>query len=213
MLGQACRVRVSPKRLAALILLVAPLMAGCGGPSAEDQLDAAFQNNPNAHRLQLAKFAGTVTIDNQPPGEQYNGVYVFLVDAEKYKDKDAPRWQTNVNKEGHFSFMTYLKDDGAPVGKYVVLFVAPESQKLGAREVTQNRLQSAGGKISGADALKNMYNDPEVNAKDPQFVLDLQQPGTTNRTFDLKVAGKDGPPAPGNYAVTSVRRPRMEFVQ
>jgi hypothetical protein len=212
MLGQACRAQVHQKKLLALVLLVAPVIAGCsGGRSAEDQLDAAFQNNPNAQRLEVAKFAGTVTIDNQAPGDEYKGLHIILVDADKYKDSNPPQWDAAVNSEGHFSFMTYLKDDGAPVGKYVVLFVDPRSKSN--NKAAANLSRTASRSSAGADALKNLYNDPEVNVKDPQFVLDLQQPGTTNKTFDLKIAGKDGPPTPGNRAVTSVRTPAFQIAE
>jgi hypothetical protein len=211
MLGQTHRAQVHQNKLLALILLVAPVIAGCSGPTAEDKLDAAFQNNPNAHRLEVAKFAGTVTIDNQAPGDEYKGLHILLVDADKYKDSNAPRWDATINSEGHFSFMTYLKDDGAPVGKYVVLFVDPRAKSN--KRATASISKTASRSSTGADALKNLYNDPEVNVKDPQFVLDLQRPGTTEKTFDLKVAGKDGPSNPGNYAVTNVRAPSFQVAE
>jgi hypothetical protein len=205
MLGQAYRAWIDPKKLLASILLVAPVVAGCGRLSPEQQLDAAFQNDPKAHRLQLAKFAGTVTIDNQPPADEYKGLYVVLVDADQYKDSKAPHRQAAVKNDGHFSFETYLKDDGAPVGQYVVLFVAPAGAKTSGRPQKGGR--SISQRSSGPDSLKNRYNDPEVNAKDPQFVLDLKEPGVTDKTFDLKVVGMDAPPLPGNYAVRSIQRP------
>jgi hypothetical protein len=59
-------------------------------------------------------------------------------------------------------------------------------------------------KIGGPDMLKNLYNDPEKNLKDPDFVIDLQAPGITDKTFNLRVVGKDSPPVPGRYAITKV---------
>ncbi|HEX4072436.1 MAG TPA: hypothetical protein VHX68_14745, partial [Planctomycetaceae bacterium] len=52
----------------------------------------------------------------------------------------------------------------------------------------------------GPDGLKNLYNDPDVNSKKPEFVIDHQAPGKTDYTFNLSVAGEAPPSAPGPKA-------------
>jgi hypothetical protein len=193
--------RSASLRLWGPLCLIVSSLAGCSnGPSAEQQVDAAFQANPEA-RLKVARFEGTVTIDGQAPGKDYPLLRIFLVEADKFQDpKHAQRWQAAVDESGHFAFATYLKNDGAPVGKYVALFIDPEAtvHVKTARTVSGTGF---GGPKAGPDKLKNLYNDPEQNIKDPAFVINLQQPGITDQQFDLKVAGKESPSSPGRYSV------------
>jgi hypothetical protein len=193
-----------------LVVLVTAAAAGCTGSNRktpEQQLDEAFKNNPEFKRLQLAKFQGHVTIDGQPP-EPDSKLFIVLLDAEKFQDPKAPSCQARVGENGDFSFMTYLKDDGAPVGKWVAVFVDPRSDGTGVNVQRIGQSGLGGGRfirpISGPDALKNLYNDPEKNLKDPAFVVNLQAPGITDQTFSLQVAGKDPPPGPGPHAVTKI---------
>jgi hypothetical protein len=192
------------------LLVVACLAAavpGCSGkPTPEQELDATFANNPKATRLKVAKFEGRVTIDNQPPGDEYSLLHITLMDAEKFKDSTVRRWQARVDKDGSFSFMTYLKHDGVPVGKYVAVFIDPseEPKRKTANGLGTGMGSPLTGSRWGVDRLKNLYNDPEVNLKNPDFVVEVKEPGITNQTFNLAVVGKDGPPAPGQYAVKRV---------
>jgi len=52
---------------------------------------------------------------------------------------------------------------------------------------------------TGPDQLKNLYNDPDKNARRAEFVIRHQAPGKTDYVFNLKVAGvppvKPGPNA------------------
>ena len=193
-----------------LVLLVAATVAGCTGSNRktpEEQLDETFRNNPELKRLQLAKFQGHVTVDGQPP-EPDSNLFILLLDAEKFQDPKAPHYQTRVKESGDFAFSTYLTDDGVPVGKWVAILVDPRPGRTGANGQRLGGTGLAGGgfmrQIGGADALKNLYNDPEKNLKDPAFVINLQAPGITDQTFNLQVAGKDPPPAPGPHTVTKV---------
>jgi hypothetical protein len=52
----------------------------------------------------------------------------------------------------------------------------------------------------GADGLKNLYNDPDVNSKKPEFVIDHRAHGKTDYSFNLSVAGETPPAAPGPKA-------------
>jgi hypothetical protein len=179
--------------------------AGCSGKlTPEQELDAAFKANPEFKRVQVAKYSGQVTVDGQVP-DKNSRLFVVLFDADKYKDSKTAIREASVGPDGHFSFTTYLKDDGAPIGKHIVCFVDPRS---GVAAGERNRKRSLGRPsvplVAGADALKNLYNDPEVNGKDPQFQIDLQAPGVTDANFNLLVAGKDAPRTPGQYAITKL---------
>jgi hypothetical protein len=188
------------------VFVAAAAAAGCTGKSsAEQELDAAFKSNPEFKRLAVAKYSGHVTIDGQEPGAETN-MFVILLDPEKFKDRQTPHYDARVAPDGSFSFTTYLKDDGAPVGKHIVCFVDPRiknalaAKKVGARSLGRPSVRETGG----PDFLKNLYNDPEKNSKDPKFMVDVEAPGNTDANFNLEVNGKDPPPAPGQYAITKI---------
>jgi hypothetical protein len=49
----------------------------------------------------------------------------------------------------------------------------------------------------GPDLLNNLYNDPDENARRPEFVINHKAPGRADYLFDLKVAGvRPVPPGP-----------------
>jgi hypothetical protein len=188
-----------------VVFLAAAAMPGCTGEkSREHELDAYFKANPQYKRVATAKFSGHVTIDGQPP-EATGRLFIVLFDADKYKDSKAPRYEARVEPDGHFSFTTYIADDGAPVGKWIACFVDPRSESVQHQKVGARSFAPPGeSQYSGHDALHNLYNDPEKNLQDPQFVIDLQAPGITDANFNLQVAGKDPVAAPGQYAVTNI---------
>jgi hypothetical protein len=197
----------------ALVLFVAAGLVGCSrGPSAQDQLDAALKASA-VQKLNLAKFEGQVTIDGQPPGPEYSQLHIVLVEADKYQEPNrAQRWQAQVTADGHFSFTTYLQGDGTPVGKYIALFVDPSDSDTATPEGGRGRGRGMrlGGARGGKDRLKNLYNDPDVNGKNPDFVITLQEPGVTNQHFNLEVAGKEAR-SPGKYAVRDVSTTDTSF--
>jgi hypothetical protein len=206
MLTATGRAAASSRPLSALVFLVAASVVGCSrGPSAQEQLDAAFKDS-SAQKLKVAKFEGQVTLDGQPPGSEHQQLHIVLIEADKYQEPNrAQRWQAHVGSDGHFSFTTYLTDDGAPVGKYIALFVDPSQSESPAR-TGMPRVglgMRLGGARAGNDRLKNLYNDPEVNNKNPEFVIKLEEPGITNQHFNLEVAGKEAR-TPGKYAVRDV---------
>ena len=94
-------------------------------------------------------------------------------------------------KDGRFSFYTYTTGDGVHVGSYVVLFA----------ELRSNRERG----LLGPDGLNNLYNDPDKNAQNKEFVVSVESPGKTDYEFNLQVAGKE-PGTPGPHAVTEIRR-------
>jgi hypothetical protein len=91
--------------------------------------------------------------------------------------------------DGSFEFSTYAQGDGAPEGSYVVLFVALKHSLLGRQQGYHE-----------PDALQNRYNDPDKNAANPEFKVDVKPPGKTDYNFDLKLAGTD-PGSPGAKSI------------
>jgi hypothetical protein len=175
-------------------LTVIWLAGGCGGsPTVNDRLKTEFDTHPEAKPAgSMAKFAGKVTVDGQPPNQaKGKHTLIFL-----FPDKDPkPAVHTSMggtNAEGHFSFSTFAKDDGVPSGKYIVTFA----------ELTQ---KGKGQFVSylGPDGLKNLYNDPDKAP--PEFHIEITSPGKTDHLFELKTASKEPIANPGPRAVKEVK--------
>jgi hypothetical protein len=140
--------------------------------------------------VEVARFSGRITIDGLPP-ETAKTLFVFLVDP-----KNSPIGPLHpvahkiCNPDGSFAFNTYAGDDGYRPGHYVLAFAILR--------------RGSGRKFHGPDGLKNLYNDPEVNAIKPEFVLDLAPPGITDFSLDLKVADEQPVEQPGPHAITAL---------
>ncbi len=174
---------------AAALTLISP---GCSSAtqSAQQALDRQYKDNPQLKRPELAKFAGTVTVDGQPPAKG-TVVVVILNDPKKPATRNQPSQYAITDPEGHFEFSTSLKGDGTLPGSYVVTYA--ELHPHGRRG------------FFPPDELKNLYNDPEKNADKPEFRIDLKAPGKTDFTIDLKVAGEEVVSSPGANATTEIR--------
>jgi hypothetical protein len=174
-------------------------VVGCGPPSADKKFDDAFKYNPEFKKVSVAKLSGHVTIDGQAPSEDL-AVFVILNDPQNLKTPGERRVVVPIvkcNAAGEFSFTTYAKGDGAPVGKYVVTITGMKKGEA---------IKARGGMSDGEtiqyrapDVFKNLFNDPEKNQKDENFVIDLQPPGIT-KEFALTVAGKDAVAVASKYA-------------
>lgn len=152
-------------------------VTGCGGPSADQSLRKAIAQTGAAAVETIFPFAGTVTVDGQPPAPELTLV-VMLSDLSKPDLRVDVRPSAECDKEGKFSFTTYKAGDGVAGGKtYVVAFALLRQPKSA---------------LVGPDQLENRYNDPDKNAKNPEFVIEHKAPGKTNYEFDLKVS--DVPP-------------------
>lgn len=172
----------------------------------EEAVNAYYKNNqgPQATRVPVAKLAGRVSVDGQPPAQDSH-LFAVLYDAQHLeKPGDAPRVMTQCDAEGNFTFTTYVTGDGVPYGKYVVTFVelrrltrAP-GRGLGARAGRQQE-------FAGPDELKNLYNDPAKNKDNPTFVVSVEAPGRADYEFNLTVAGKEPVSKAGEYAVTRIK--------
>jgi hypothetical protein len=195
-------------RLAACLLLAAGL-AGCNSsPSTSQALERQFKENPQLKKANVANFAGTVTVDGQPPAKDLL-LFVILNDPQHLDENAhlrAPKMSALCDDKGHFAFSTYDIGDGVNAGEYVVTFVElhrPTSGN-GAR-----RLAGSGARhFVGPDELKNLYNDPDKNKSDPNFKLDLKPPGKADYRFDLVVANVEPVTTPGPNAVTTIISPR-----
>jgi hypothetical protein len=106
---------------------------------------------------------------------------------------DAPlgaRAFVECNRDCLFAFNTYLDADGVPPGHYVVTIA----------QLTHRKKRG----YTGPDLLKNLYNDPEKNAKVDQFNIEHKAPGKRDHTFDLRVAGEEPVDTPGPKALTAI---------
>jgi len=171
--------------------LIFILSLGCEGrQSTTERVEKASKSaglNPQA----VYALGGKITVDGQPPAAKA-GRSRFVAVA-----YDAAKPDANANRNAR----AFVQPDGSfelpalPPGKYVMLFAQLDhDSRLG---------------FFGRDGLENLYNDPEVNAKKTDFVIDHQAPGTKDYTFNLSVAGETPPAAPGPKAfVGSVRGPR-----
>ena len=154
----------------------------------------------------------------QPPGaERREGgkLFVILTDPnhlDEHSRGTLPKLYAMCDADGHFAFGTYdlkHKNDGVVAGKYVVTFVQLHKfTPKGAAKQKSRRTPGGNGESGGyekytlPDGLKNLYSDPDHNAKRPEFVLNLQPPGKDDYHFDLTVAGKPPLAKPAPHAVT-----------
>jgi hypothetical protein len=170
----------------ALLVALGLSSGGCSRTQSENEaLKKSLEVNGGSQST-VVKFSGTVTVDNQPPAiDPRNPLFVFAYDPKNPpKGRQLPL-STRCDKNGHFQFNTYGTGDGLPAGTYVVLFAQPKPE--------------------GGDGLKNLYNDPDNNAKEERFQINLTPPGRTDWAFDLAVAGKDPNTAPGEHTVMANR--------
>jgi len=181
------------------LFLLVLCLPGCGrGKSDKDAVDQFFKDNPTAKRSTVARFAGTVTVDGQPPEKGGDYKLFILLNDPNHLEK-LPTRHAEVADNGSFTFTTYLSGDGVPVGKYIVEFV-----QLHLPRQRQRQGQGVARTYVGPDRLKNLYNDPEKNRDNPEFVVEVTQPGRTDYQFNLSVAGRDTESNPGKYAATVV---------
>jgi hypothetical protein len=208
-----CAPRFSSWRLAAGLLVA--VTAGCSGtvnPNAAR--DKQYAENTQYKRVEVAKFGGKVTVDGQPP-DKGSKLFVILNDFNHLNENanlQTPKLFIGCDEAGNFAFTTNEKNDGVGVGKYVVTFVEFKVPSGGGGS-DSGRFRAKGFGASakryrGPDELKNLYSDPDKNAKETDnYVLDLKPPGKDDYQFDLSIAGKDAVPA-GPNAVKEIRAAR-----
>jgi hypothetical protein len=89
------------KCLAAMALLTAAALAGCGG---------------GPDRIPVYKAAGKITFNNQP----VDGAFLVLHPKGAPPSTDVPKPTALVKADGTFEPTTFNSADGAPAGDYVV---------------------------------------------------------------------------------------------
>jgi hypothetical protein len=163
-------------------MLISLLSFGCEGRSSTtERVEKAYKSvgmNPRT----VYSLGGKITVDSQPPVSKA-GRSRFVAIAYDAAQPDA---KANNNARA------FLQPDGSfelpplPPGKYVMLFAQLDyDSRMG---------------FFGRDGLENLYNDPDVNAKKPEFVIDHRAPGKKDYAFNLSVAGETPPAAPGPKA-------------
>jgi hypothetical protein len=132
-----------------------------------------------------------VTIDGQEPHFD-KPAYKLIVMLNDTQQPDAPireRPFVMADPHGRFAFETYFDGDGVKPGKFIVTFaVLRKKTKTG---------------FLGPDQLSNLYNSPDQNSKNPDFVIDHHPSGRTDLTFNLEVAGRD-PGTPEPHSLTEI---------
>jgi hypothetical protein len=164
---------------ATLILL---LSFGCEGrQSTAQRLEKAYES-AGIDPVKAYPLGGRITVDNEPPvaKSETTRLVAIAYDAATPDVKAKSNARAFVKPEGSFEL------PALPPGKYVMLFAQlGYNPRMG---------------FVGADGLKNLYNDPDVNSKKAEFLIDHQAPGKTDYTFNLSVAGETPPAAPGPKA-------------
>jgi hypothetical protein len=198
MLRNAGRAPACPLTFVVVSLVAASALSGCTGNSHAVREDELQQAAKGAKQKPVAKVAGHVSIDGQPPDKDTK-LFVILNDpAHLAIPKEGPAYAAACDSEGNFTFTSYLHGDGAPPGKYVVTFAQLHTAKssgphgMGRGMITRDYV--------GPDGLKNLYSDPEKNKNEKEFNIDVAEPGKSDYDFNLSIAGKDSVP-PGQYAV------------
>jgi hypothetical protein len=172
--------RKMPRGVAATLIFI--LSFGCQGrQSTAERLEEAYKS-AGMDPATVYPMGGTVTVDNEPPVAKSETARLVAVayDAAKPDAKAKSNAHAFVKPDGSFELPPL------PPGKYVMLFAQlGHNPRMG---------------FVGADGLKNLYNDPDVNSKKPEFLIDHQAPGKVDYTFNLAVAGETPPAAPGPKA-------------
>jgi hypothetical protein len=196
-------------RLASCLLALA-VLEGCSRTQTAEEAREPQPAESSQFQLPtaVAKFAGRVTIDGKAPKRNCR-LFVILNDpklpADSAHGEGATRF-TACDADGNFAFSTYGNQDGVVPGKYVVTFVELHRplKQTSLRFLPTVRVGPSPDRYRQPDELKNLYNDPDKNAKNVDFNLDLEAPGHAHYHFDLAVAGKKPVVSPGPHAVTGV---------
>jgi hypothetical protein len=133
------------------------LLAGCPG-----------QKGPSAVVTKKIKPAsGMFTIDGKPPSSYGDGENAHdNIIIKLYPKGRAPVagevLSTKVEPDGKFSFSTYAKGDGAPIGEYIITW---ESLRL---------IPFSGGILVGPDRFKNNFSNP-VGQDESKYSLSVNE--------------------------------------
>jgi hypothetical protein len=178
----SCRApqRTLPWGVGAALIFI--LSCGCDGrQSTAERVEKAYKS-AGMEAAAGYPLGGKITVDNEPPAAKSEQARLVAIayDVAKPDINAKSNPQAFVRPDGSFELPLL------PPGKYVMLFAQlGHNPRMG---------------FFGPDGLKNLYNDPEVNSKKPELLIDHRAPGKTDHTFNLSVAGETPPEAPGSKA-------------
>jgi hypothetical protein len=192
-------------------MLFSAMLIGCGDrrPTAEEALKEQLKVNLGYNPPEAAaKCAGRVTVDSLPPKSDCT-LFVLLhrpdhLDEAAHMRGKGYQLFVPCDTEGHFEFR-----NGVQPGKYVITFVelhprgSPTARGGGRARMLHGSVSPR--QYTQPDELKNLYNDPDKNIKDPRFNLNVELPGKDDYQFDLTVAGKEAIENPGPNAIAGAR--------
>ncbi len=173
--------RKLPWGVAAMLIFI--LSIGCDGRQSTAQRLENAQKKAGMNPVAVYPLGGKIKVDNQPPVAKSETVHLVAIacDAAKPDAKAKTNARAFVKPDGSFEFPPL------PPGKYVMLFAQLDyDSRMG---------------FFGRDGFENLYNDPDVNAKKPDFAIDHQAPGKKDYAFNLSVAGETPPESPGPKAL------------
>ncbi len=169
-------------RWIAAAMLIFLLASGCDGrQSTAQRLEEAYKS-AGMNPVTVYPLSGTITVDGDRPisKSETTRLVVIAYDGSKADGKAKTNAYAFVKPDGSFELPPL-----AP-GKYVMLFAQlGHNPRMG---------------FYGPDGLNNLYNDPDVNSKKTEFLIDHRAPGRTDYAFNLSVAGETPPRAPGPKA-------------
>lgn len=149
-------------RRCAWVCVLAPLLlVGCGGEGKDDISKERLESMAGGSLKETVPVGGVVSIDGKPSSDVY--IYAHA------NGEGEPVAQSSTDKEGKFSFSTYLAGDGLPVGTYSLTFKhMPDIPK---------------NKDTGPDTLKGKYRNAK---KSEQKVTVAAGTPQTDLKIDLK---------------------------
>jgi hypothetical protein len=167
--------------------LVVVVVVGCNKSESNTERMKAAYENAGMKPTSVYPLSGTLTVDNQAPVGPKSRRWAIAVMAYDTSKPDQPaRGQAFVmaKSDGSFTF-----GEGLPPGKYVMLFAGLEFNKRRGWH--------------GPDLLKNLYNDPDVNAKKTEFLIEVP-PAKTDCAFNLSVVGEAPLAKPGPKSLIDI---------
>jgi hypothetical protein len=167
------------------IALAVAFSCSCNQNTSEHQIDGPRTLSGSI----VVPFAGKVTIDDHAPHGE-GTIFVVLNDVAKPFVPVNERRYAMCRSDGSFAFSTYRREDGVPVGKYIL--TVAQLKKLNKNHYV------------GPDRFGNRYNDPEKNKDRSAFVVDHLPPGRTDVHIQLPIKGVPPVTTPGRWALVEL---------